>query len=295
MKENEWIKLFSEIHCLTPYHGDAERFGEQLFSMDSFSETEDFFTHTAPEAIGHNMAYGAVSDILACGAMPDFLLQSWNLDSRKEKEYYAGIAQGIENVLHHYGAKCLGGDIGSAAPWCWTALVSGHSSAPVTRIAKERIPFDLYVSGTLGDVNYAVFAGLPMPELDLRNPVPADSLFATDTSGGFFDALENFRRVNPGLRMELDLRNVFAVPLPFDPVCSLIGGAGEYELVYAVPKGQKADGIFLGSGDFAEESRIAWTCGECHGIMKNPPPDYREVPPEKWLEATHNYLQEMCR
>ena len=205
MKEHEMIRNIAGIHGLTPFSADAEQFGNMLYSMDSFSKTEDFFEFTPPEIIGHNMAAAACSDLLASGIKPDFLIQAWNIDNSDPEEYYLSISRGIESVLQHYGAICIGGDMGCSSPWNWTATVGGNlKSAPVQRKASQKIPFDLYLSGSLGDANLAAFFRKEMPLIELRNPVPQNSLFATDTSGGFFDALENFRRVNPELSIELE-------------------------------------------------------------------------------------------
>ena len=300
MRENDFIGIFSKIHGTRPFAADFERCGDRIVSMDSFSETEDFFTRTPPEIIGHDLAAGACSDLLAGGAKPEFLIQSWNLDDARQPEYYRAIAAGIEAALRHYGAKCIGGDLGSARPWLWCAAVVATSPDPVGRIAKRRVPFDLYISGPMGRTNLAVFRDAAMPELPLRDPVPADALFATDTSGGFFDALENFRRVNPGMRLTFETELAIAPEIPrggaIDPVLFLIGGAGEYELVYAMPRGVPAPGIKVGAGDFADapETLFAWTRnGAPGGSMKTPPPDYRDIAPENRLAATAEYLKEM--
>ena len=302
MRENEYITMFSGIHGTAPFAADAERFGNRIVSMDSFSETEDFFTHTPPETIGHNLAAAACSDLLACGLRPEFLIQSWNIDDSKGMEYYREIAQGIEKVLHHYGAKCIGGDLGSTHPWQWTATVGAECASPVTRIARMREPFDLYVSGPMGLANLTVMRNAAMPEIPLRDPVPREALFATDTSGGFFDALENFRRVNTGMKLFFDAEKVLAPEIlrstEFDPVLFLIGGVGEYELVYAVPQGMSAPGIKIGKGEFApcEENAfyLNWH-GQCVGHMKSPPPDYRNISPEDWFAVTADYLREMTK
>ena len=302
MRENEYITMFSGIHGTAPFAADAERFGNRIVSMDSFSETEDFFTHTPPETIGNNLAAAACSDLLACGIRPEFLIQSWNIDDSKGIEYYREIAQGIEKVLHHYGAKCIGGDLGSTRPWQWTAPVGAECASPVTRIARIREPFDLYISGPMGLANLAVMQNAAMPEIPLRDPVPREALFATDTSGGFFDALENFRRVNTGMKLFFDTEKVIAPEIlrstEFDSVLFLIGGVGEYELVYAVPQGISASGIKIGKGEFAPCEENAFYLnrhGQCVGQMKSPPPDYRNIPPEDWFAVTADYLREMTK
>lgn len=307
MREQEYIALFAGIHGTNPYSADAEIVetgnGYELFSTDSFSETEDFFTDTPPEIIGHDMAVAACSDLLACGIAPEILLQSWNIDESKGADYYRRIAAGIENVLRRYRAKCVGGDLGTANPWSYTATVYAHGkTAPVTRVAKTRRPFDLYISGRMGLANLALCRKLPMPEFALRDPVPQNALFATDTSGGFFDALENFRRVNAGMRLWFEILDAIApeifqtLPPGFDPILSLIGGVGEYELVFAVPRGAESTGIKIGEGDFSDtaENEFRWSSNRAPGgRMKSPPPDYRDIPPEDRVSATIQYLKEM--
>jgi len=135
----------------------------------------------------------------------------------------------------------------------------------------------------------------------LRDPVPPDALFATDTSGGFFDALENFRRVNAGMRLRFEILDVIApeifqtLPPGFDPILSLIGGVGEYELVFAVPRGAESTGIKIGEGDFIDtaETDFRWSSNRDGGRMKSPPPDYRNIPPESRVSAAVQYLKEM--
>ena len=128
-----------------------------------------------------------------------------------------------------------------------------------------------------------------MPEIELRSPVPANAIFATDSSGGFVDALENFRRVNPDLTLYLEDIPLAPLPeLPFPEEFLLIGGVGEYELIYALPRGEKAPGKLIGHGDFSNKG-IRFPKGK---PMTAPPPDYREIDPGKWVEATEKYYRE---
>lgn len=285
------IRLFSAIHGTVPFAADAEIFGDLLVTMDSFSAAEDFFTATPPETIGHNMAAAVLSDLLACGIKGEFLINTWNIDSNLPESFYTRCARGIQKVLSHYGVRCIGGDMGCSKPWSWCAAAGGKLTipAPIRRIASEKIPFDLYASGAFGDANFAAFNKLPMPEIELRSPVPANAIFATDSSGGFVDALENFRRVNPDLTLHLEAIPLAPLPeLPFPKEFLLIGGVGEYELIYAMPKGEKAPGQLIGHGDFSNKG-IRFPKGK---RMTAPPPDYREIPAEKWVDATENYYRE---
>ena len=300
------IEVFSRIHGTRPFGADAEVVPFEgtnlLVSTDSFSEREDFLFGLEPEAMGRVMAYGAIADILACGAKPDFLIQAWNIDDSHDERFYERVAQGIQQVVSHYGAKVIGGDIGSAKEWCWTATVFASCKTPVRRVASQRVDFDLYATGFLGAANVAAFLGRPVPEPALRAPVPGNALFATDTSGGLFDALENFRRVNPGVWLELDTERAVSpeiarsLPPGVEKGWALVGGVGEYELLFAVPTGMTvADAVKIGRGGFAAQGECDFRImyGGKIGHMSTPPPDYRAIKPQDWLGATAEYWASM--
>jgi len=181
--EQSLIETLSRIHGTRPFGADAEVVPFEgtnlLVSTDSFSAREDFLSALEPEAMGRVMAYGAISDILTCGAKPEFLVQAWNVDASHDEQFYERVAQGVQQVVSHYGAKVVGGDIGSAKEWCWTATVFASCKTPVCRIASQHIDFDLYTTGPLGAANAAVFLGRAIPEPQLRAPVPSSALFAT--------------------------------------------------------------------------------------------------------------------
>ena len=306
MDEKKLIEALSLVHGTRAYEADAEIVSlgqvQIAVSTDSFSEREDFLAALAPEAAGRVMAYGAVSDLLACGAKPEVLVQSWIVDKAHDEEFYSRVASGIEQVAAHYGAKVAGGDIGTAQEWSWTATVFASCPAPIRRIASRREAFDLYATGPLGAANAAVFLGRPLPEPPLRECVPSEALFATDTSGGFFDALENFRRVNPGMRLEVDALAALApeiaraLPSGVEPGWALVGGVGEYELVFAVPSGLKIEGaIKIGHGGFSDGEKCDFRISYADRIlrMSAPPPDYRAIPQASRLAATAAYWDGM--
>ena len=302
MNEVELIAALAKIHGTRPFEADAEvvPFGgtNLLVSTDSFSEQEDFLGGLDPEAMGRVMAYGAIADILACGVKPEFLVQAWNIDERHDEAFYVRVAQGVQQVASRYGAKIVGGDIGVAKEWYWTATVFASCASPVRRVASRRVDFDLYATGPLGMANVAVFLKRPLPEPALRAPVPSSALFATDTSGGLFDALENFRRANPDSWLEVDADRAVALeivrdlPKGVESGWALVGGVGEYELVFAVPCGERVEGALkIGTGGFGSgrEGEIVIASGGKSGRMVSSPPDYRAIVPEDWLGVTAAY------
>ena len=308
MQEQKLIEVFSRIHGTRPFGADAEVVPFEgtnlLVSTDSFSECEDFLFGLDPEAMGRVMAYGAIADILACGAKPDFLVQAWNIDDSHDERFYERVAHGVQQVVSHYGAKVVGGDIGSAKEWCWTATVFASCKTPVRRVASQRVDFDLYATGPFGAANVATFLGRSVPEPALRDPVPGNALFATDTSGGLFDALENFRRVNPGVWLELDAKHSVSpeiarsLPPGVEKGWALVGGVGEYELLFAVPRGEQVNGaLLIGRGGFGSgsEGEIRIKNGGKTGYMVSSPPDYRAVAQDQWLAETAAYWTSLWR
>ncbi len=302
MHEQKLIDILSEVHGTRPFETDAEivPFGgtNLLVSTDSFSEREDFLDGLEPEAMGREIAYGAIADILACGAKPEFIVQAWNFDKLHDATFYRRVAHGIQLVVAHYGAKVIGGDIGVSKEWCWTATVFSSCASPVRRVAAKRVDFDLYATGPLGSANAAVFLSHPIPVPTLRTPVPGNALFATDTSGGLFDALENFRRANPDMWLAVDADRAVAPEVVHDllkgvePGWALVGGVGEYELVFAVQRGAHVDGALkIGHGGFGSgrEGELTIERGGRTGRMTSPPPDYRATAPSEWLKATAMY------
>ena len=316
--------------------------GYRAISIDSFSEREDFFGATEPARIGHNMAVAALSDLLACSVEPRWMVQSWILDENRDSEYFRTIAAAIESVLKQYRAYSLGGDLGAAPNWSWTAAVEGFSvQPPVMRKARHRVSFTLYVTGFLGDANAAAFMNQTQPEFECRPPVPSSAIMATDTSGGFFDSIQNFRRVNRDLNLSLELDKIPLAPnllsIPnVPPEFGLIGGVGEYELVFALPQNEACpiEATPIGWGnfnssepearnssdsetrnpsdsearnpsdpearnsfpapEFASESAVKLLrSGKEVGRLTAPPPDYRAVEENDYLNVTKQYYRKL--
>ena len=103
MQEQKLIEVFSRIHSTRPFGADAEVVPFEgtnlLVSTDSFSEREDFLSGLEPEDMGRVMAYGAISDILSCGAKPEFLVQAWNVDDSHDEQFYGRVAHGVQQVV----------------------------------------------------------------------------------------------------------------------------------------------------------------------------------------------------
>ncbi len=303
MNEFEFIQQMSKIREASDrqvnrtWESDSEivrlKEGFLAVTTDCFSENEDFFQFTPPETIGRNIAWGTLADLCACGLQPQFILQNWNCDPSHPGDYYLEMAQGISSVLSSFGACSLGGDTGCSVPWSWTGTAFSFSEVPpVMRKASRRVPFKLYTAGAFGDANFALIGHAPMPVFECRQPVPQTALFGTDSSGGFFDAIENFRRVNPEMNLTLELDRIpYAVSGEFPPEFLLIGGVGEYELIFALPAEEEPpQNVFcIGFGDFSGPVVSLSRSGKKVGEMKNSPPDFRSVSPNEFLSTVQTW------
>ncbi|PIU19579.1 MAG: hypothetical protein COT18_06895 [Elusimicrobia bacterium CG08_land_8_20_14_0_20_59_10] len=229
----EILKLGAERWCLT---------------MDEFSPEEDLFTCESPERLGANLAVATLSDLLACGARPEFFMQSLVLPKAAKPAFADGVTAGIKRILSAAGCHLCGGDLGSAKNWRFTGFAMGRASkgGPLTHKLSTG-EYTLWVTGQLGDANFAAFKGLPTPAFELRlaeaKALRPHAAACIDTSGGLIDALWLLSGQNPRLRFELDLALVpFARELSGDAKRTgipagafLLGGAGEYELLFALP------------------------------------------------------------
>ncbi len=235
-----------------PFESDAEfvRLGSQLWGLtiDEFSPAEDLFTAENPRRLGANLAAATLSDLLAAGVEPRFFLHALGLPRAADPEFVDGLSTGLAVALEEAGCALAGGDLGVADPWHFTGFAMGPvaSPAPLTR-RLTGAPQTLWVSGPLGDLNAAAFSGAPTPAIELRAAAASAargvSLAGIDTSGGLADALWMLHLASPGVRIEVHPDSVPFAPgvreacaaAGIPPEAALFGGAGEYELLFAVP------------------------------------------------------------
>jgi thiamine-monophosphate kinase len=264
MKEYELIRniagAFPRSNCQRNelFECDAEivQIGDNLWglTMDDFSPAEDLFTSEDPVKLGANLAVATLSDLLAAGAEPKFFMHSVSLPRSVEREFVDGLMEGIRTVLGSLNCAMCGGDVGTADPWrfCGFAMGPISSDRPLTR----RLPQEqqtLWVTGKLGDANLAALQETPTPQFELRiKEAELIRSYATgciDTSGGLFDALWILHEQNPELRFDVRMNDIpmaegidhAAAVKGFPMESALLGGAGEYELLFAIPEAPTSD------------------------------------------------------
>ena len=267
-------------------------------SMDDFSPEEDLFASEDPVILGVNLVVATLSDLLAAGVEPRFFMQSLSLPVKADKSFVEGLVEGIRKTLEAAGCFLCGGDMGRADTWRYCALGMGPviSGNPLThRLPPE--PYTIWITGSLGDANLAVLRKTATPEFELRlQEAEIIRRFASaciDTSGGFFDAVWVLREQNPHMKFEIDLKNIpyaegaveISGRLGIPPESALLGGAGEYELLFAVPEYSAVDELLsagmtlVGTVHREDYKGVKLKCRDgSEKIMTQPPLCPREAP-----------------
>ncbi len=257
MHETDLIRQLSACFRRSPqqknalFTSDAELvdIGGSLWGVttDAFSPEEDCFGSDDPERIGHNVAVATLSDLLAAGCTPAFYLHSLDLPPEGES-FGLSLSRGVAGVLDACGAFMLGGDLGCGPAWrcASTALGPLARPDPLTRLLPPR-ELALFVTGSLGDANAAAFQNAPPPAFELRlsasEALRRQASACIDTSDGLLNAVWQWLSVNPGHRFELDPGSIPYAPEALSAArqfnlprsAFLLGGAGEYELMFAAP------------------------------------------------------------
>lgn len=236
-----------------PFECDAELVelagGLWALSMDEFSAGEDHFGEEDPRLLGANLATATLADLLAAGAEPRFLLQALALPRDTPVAVVDGVVEGLRSVLEPAGCAVLGGDLGTAeSGWRFTGCALGP--VPGGRALTRRlppVPQTLWVTGPIGDANLAAVEGRAAPRFEYRGGAAAvirqAGTACIDTSGGLADAFWLLHEQNPAVELVVDLDVVplargvaeFAARAGVPPEAFLLGGAGEYELLFAAP------------------------------------------------------------
>lgn len=249
----------SHLRLNKTFESDAEVIsfsGQQmLFSIDEFS-SEDMFRDEDPYSLGWNVAAGAISDISACDGVPLFYGHSMVVSKAWDDGYIKKFSQGVADVLKETETAFIGGDLGKAEDWRYTAAVIGKPRNKLLSRNGASIGDALYVSGKIGTGNleaalkfYADDPRFKMAASFIKNrfalriresAIIGDyAACCIDTSDGVFNSLNIISEIN-GVGYEIselpyiDIRSLgaWAVSLPRELL--FLGEAGEYELLFSV-------------------------------------------------------------
>jgi thiamine monophosphate kinase len=261
MTEREIIETFAAGFARSPHQrnglfaSDAEIVeldGRALaITVDDYS-AEDRLSADDPALLGWNLVTATVSDLLAVGAAPRFLLNSLVTTPAMDAVYLRALAAGMQDALAACGATMAGGDIGTGEAWRFTGVAVGDFRAgqvPLGRVLPHGVSAGaVMVTGAFGDANLAAASGGPAPRFEMRlaesaalsGLAPAACI---DTSDGLAIALETLCGLRADLRVEIDPSAVSYAPGVIDAAAAmrvprevfLMGSAGEYELLALAP------------------------------------------------------------
>ena len=267
------------------------------FTTDDFS-AEDFIPADDPQKLGWNLAVATMSDLLAVGAKPEFMMQSLVVCPEMDREVIEGISAGIQKALDEFGAAMLGGDVGLGEEWRYTGFAIGSFAEGDGKMSRK-IPVDgglIVATGDFGDANFAAVTGSSDLRFECRlsqaRRIAAGAAACIDTSDGLVRAIETVCELNPRIRFILDIDAIpyacgvkeLAASRSVRPEAFVFGSAGEYELVAFVPEphGREllAGGGFTAIGAFSSDSPggvYYRTAGADELIPHTPVPDPRQM------------------
>ncbi len=224
-------------------------------SMDEFTPEEDLFYTEDNVLLGRNLVVCTLSDLFAAGVKPHFYMHTIAIPHVNGESFASKLVAGVRMVLDEVGCFLCGGDMSSATSWRYCGFAIGPvENRPVTRILPTG-PQEIWVTGDLGDANIAAMQGESVPAFELRIKeaefIREKATACIDTSGGFMDAIHMLSRVNPQSQFILDMQSFPYSPgvvetareLSLPNEAALLGGAGEYELLFTVADSTQVKGL----------------------------------------------------
>ncbi|MFC1806869.1 AIR synthase related protein [Candidatus Omnitrophota bacterium] len=293
-----------------------------LFTIDEFS-SEDMFRDNDPYSLGWNVAAGGISDISACAGMPLFYGHAMVVSTEWDEGFIKKFSRGISDVLKESGAVFIGGDLGKAKDWRYTAAVIGQPRSKLLNRKGAAIDDSIYISGKIGSGNleaalkfYSNDKRFKMISTMLKNRfqlrVKESELIGNyaacciDTSDGVFNALNTIAELNNvGYEISnlpyIDMGSLGASIVSLPKELLLLGEGGEYELLFTInPKNEqeflqraKQEGLtFYKIGQVNDSSRIFFD-GKRSLDLSNLNVRARDFDDrKKYLEYLINYLKE---
>ncbi len=251
MKEQDMINLLkkhlkrSKDQINKTFCSDAEivKFGENFLaiSIDEFS-SEDGFQDTESYNLGWNVICATISDLLAVGAEPSFMVNSLTIKKNVSEKWIEDFSKGMQSALDSYNTFMLGGDIGTDDNWRFNGVALGNVKKPITR--KISNDFGLILAtGSFGKGNCAAAGFNSKFKINNRSKeaklLSGLNVACIDTSDGLISSLATILEINSNYEIILDLNEILysenvsdiAKSLSIPEETFLMGSAGEYELL----------------------------------------------------------------
>lgn len=130
----------------------VENIEKLLVTTDLMHEGVHFdLSYTAPFHLGFKLVSVNVSDIMAMGGAPRYLLLTASLKEDTDETFFREFFDGVSRALQQYGLALIGGDLSSARnDMVFSATVMGYAGKVITR--GGAVPGDrIYVTSSIGD------------------------------------------------------------------------------------------------------------------------------------------------
>ena len=207
-------------------------------------------------SIGYKAVAVNVSDIAAMGATPHSILLALALPERlANKAWLTAFAKGLFHACKLFGVSLIGGDTTRSDNLVLSVSAQGLLAAATPAVYRSgaQVGDKIYVSGTLGDANYA----LQYPDNDigqalahrLHMPTPRIALGAAlaqigatamiDISDGLYQDLGHIcQQSSVSMRLNIEQlpssKPLATIDLAQRLLCQLTGG-DDYELAFTLP------------------------------------------------------------
>jgi len=207
-------------------------------------------------AIGYKTVAVNVSDIAAMGATPHSILLALALPHRLAHEkWLTEFAKGLFHACQLFGVTLIGGDTTRSDNLVLSVSAQGLLAADTPAVYRSgaQVGDKVYVSGTLGDANYALLHPNNAQGIELAHrlhmPTPRITLGAElakvgatamiDISDGLYQDLGHICQQSAvGIRLNVEhlpaSHSLATIDLSERVLCQLTGG-DDYELAFTLP------------------------------------------------------------
>ncbi len=160
----------------------VEKIEKVLVTTDLMHEGVHFdLSYTAPFHLGFKLVSVNVSDIMAMGGAPRYLLLNASLKEDTDDTFFGEFFDGVSSALQRYGVALIGGDLSSARnDMVFSATVLGSAGKIITR----------------------------------GGAVPGDRIYVTSATGDAACGLDVLKRLAPESKESVKLWKDFSDPLP---------------------------------------------------------------------------------
>ncbi|OQX82073.1 MAG: hypothetical protein B6D56_00705 [Candidatus Omnitrophica bacterium 4484_70.1] len=232
MNELDWVEFlkrrFKEIgdDCGVVKKGDWF----YLFTNDLFVENIHFKKGKITlKNLGRRAIARAISDIVACGGVPEFVSISIGISKDFRGKALKKIVEGIYNFCKEYKLKVVGGDTSSSPFFFLDVFCLGKAKKVVLR-SKAKEEDYIFLSGPLGRLKFSQVPYIRVREVQsLLKKYKVNAMI--DISDGFF--LDMYRLLKESRKGVL----IYRENLPIRRWRELLRGE-DYELIFVVDKSE---------------------------------------------------------